>query len=104
MDLLHLGLDGVDELFAARDVLNALLELVGQLLDFDEPAFDRGQLLLAERDLCPALLQLLEHLLGARELIFRRLNLSDGVALPALDAIELGQHLVFHRRRAREIL
>ena len=65
---------------------------------------DRRQLLLAERDLRPALLELLEHLLGARQLIFRRLNLADGVALTALHAIELGEQLVLHRRRARELL
>ena len=79
------------------DRLDALLELVGELLDLDEPRFDGGQLLLAERHLRAALLELLEHLLGARQLILGRLNLADRVALPALDAIELGEQLVLDR-------
>ena len=82
--------------FAARDRLDALVQLVGHLLDLREARLDGGQLLLAKRDLRPALLELLEHLLRACELVFRGLNLADRVALPALHAIELGEQLVLH--------
>ena len=105
-DLVHgldFGLHGVDELLAARDGLDALVQLVGDLLDVGEARLDGGQLLLAEGDLRPPLLELLEHLLGARELIFRRLNLADRVALPAVHAVELGQHLVLEAGRPRQL-
>ena len=68
---------------------DASLEPVGELLDFGEPRLDGGKLLLAERHLRAASLELLEHPLRAGELIFGGLNLTDGIALPALHAIEL---------------
>jgi len=40
MDLFHLGLDRVDELFATRNGLEASLEPVGELFDLGEPCLD----------------------------------------------------------------
>ena len=89
VDGLDLRLHRGDQLFAAGDGREVLVELGRDLLDFREPRFDRRQLLLAERDLRAARFELLEHLLGARQLILGRLDLADRVALPALDAVEL---------------
>ena len=100
VDLLDFGLDRVDELFAAGDRLDVPVEPVGELLDFGQPRLDGRQLLLAERHLRAAPFELLEHRLGAGELILGRLDLADGVALPALDAIELREQLVLDRRRS----
>ena len=86
-------LHGADELLAAGNGLNVLLEVVGQLLDFGEARLDAGQFFLAEGHLGATLLEQLEHLLGARQLIFGCLDLADRVALPALHAIELGEEL-----------
>ena len=93
---LHFGLDGADQVLAAGDDLEALVEIVGDLLDLDETRFDSRQLLLAERELGPPLFELLEHRFGARQLVFRRLDLPRRVALAALHPIQLGEQFVLH--------
>ena len=69
VDLLHFGLDRVDQLLAAGNGLDVPFEPFGELLDFRQPGLDCRELLFAEGHLCAALLELLEHLFGARELI-----------------------------------
>src|SRR5258705_13363833 len=94
MDDVDFRLHGADELLTARDGLNVLLEVVGELLDLSEARLDAGEFFLAEGHLGAPLLEQFEHLLGARQLIFGRLDLTDRVALPALHAIELREELI----------
>ena len=103
VDLLHFGLDGVDQLLASGNRGHALFEIAGELLDLRQPCFDRRQLLVTERHLRSALLELLEHVLRPRQLILGRLHLAERLALPALDAIELDDQFVLHRARPREL-
>jgi len=94
VDMLDFGFDRADELLAARNGLHVSLEPSASCL-ISASRVSTAASFFSPKATCARRPSSCLNIPSARaELIFRGLNLTDGVALPALHAIELSKQLV----------